>query len=1207
MFVNSFYKAGGLKLIKTNDFPGAKLKMEELVPIVNEYDFEDVSKAIYCICVCVNNRSALESTLSLNWVLIEHNHKGKKKLNNYMDFKEFFYSIKDIIEPSGNENAVVEDYGDVSIDVFGNKYSVIVGTGYNMVFACLQLLPYLAMELKRQDELKEVLEYNSFIIDYLKEENDLDGYYGARLVLPKERLFYKVRELFNNLDANVLKNISAILESNFIEKKHFLEINGEIIPLANTSLLVDLYDVWYKLVPETNRAQLVNRMLTGIALDLSKLEMDETINYLCPVGFTNSKDNLKLQYKFSFALLSSKGIILPINRSEYKKGELQRLMDDIVQAKKEDSLYLIELFSRRNDEKCRGLTVCRDIDIKFLVYDDWANPAEPYMMAHSQGEAFYCCTSLDIVYYLLFMKDADELYDYLDYMEEKNEARILGIGGDSSTFLSWKEANHNFEKGAIKYGIIDVGTDTENEYVVDYYRKYLKDFPIGCGDYILDNPFSWNITPKEHGFYEYLLKGKAGFGGLYRMFKNNSFFFFPHNVKFYLNGNEYLKYKDAIFLIEDLIQRMLISVKDIIESSSELDNSSLQVMMMPETYARESDPTGFLLAQNRVYVKSDSCITNKKICIRFVPMIDKLFEDIANATDRTVEVKFFMELFYPLAKYFPLFYKELEKYMEKVKLEKKEVSAVSFTIEYTWKREQESLFRVEDDAYIAVKKHIAEVCYRAGIKPGIYYGKEATQVVRSIQKELVEDFEKEVKKLDYLKLYERSLADYATLVHEIMVHRQRYNSFEDIKDEVRTEISKNIIEQREEAKHNLRTVSYLLETTLYNSCRGQDTICNEIYQYLLAYANWLVVLGDNADICYFTEDEVYVEVSGEYIIDVESKRKTDNPFGTGLARRMYDNPGHFERDNDADTMYFEKVKKAFEVDTDVPLEVFLSLILYLETGGKIKGELYHRGNIFCFWKEDIVDNYSSIQNVSKELAEKALELLCINVKKLKTKNNTEDFYLPIGEKEKRCDRYEVKPIYEYNDMVIYSPSVLHFLRDYWVNSIFEFHMPFEIGMPTTKKVLVDWKRVYEKKIVFDLESVFKDNGFDVRINFELMNLDKKKYPQYLGDYDLFAVDLQKKEIWIIECKFIEKVETFYEMYRQQNRFFKEHKCDEKFQRRIDFLNENYKEVIKDLKLPSADYIIKPYMCVNKVFVSRYKDIAFPILSYQEMVEEIERT
>ena len=71
------YKLGGAKMIKTIDFPGAKTKVKRLIPIVNEYDFEDVSKAIFCICVCINNRSILESALSLNWALGEHKHHGK--------------------------------------------------------------------------------------------------------------------------------------------------------------------------------------------------------------------------------------------------------------------------------------------------------------------------------------------------------------------------------------------------------------------------------------------------------------------------------------------------------------------------------------------------------------------------------------------------------------------------------------------------------------------------------------------------------------------------------------------------------------------------------------------------------------------------------------------------------------------------------------------------------------------------------------------------------------------------------------------------------------------------------------------------------------------------------------------------------------------------------------------------------------------------
>lgn len=57
-----------------------------------------------------------------------------------------------------------------------------------------------------------------------------------------------------------------------------------------------------------------------------------------------------------------------------------------------------------------------------------------------------------------------------------------------------------------------------------------------------------------------------------------------------------------------------------------------------------------------------------------------------------------------------------------------------------------------------------------------------------------------------------------------------------MKDEVRAKVSQDIIKQREEAKHDLRTVSYLLETTLFNSRRGHVILSAENYQYLLAYA-----------------------------------------------------------------------------------------------------------------------------------------------------------------------------------------------------------------------------------------------------------------------------------------------------------------------------------------------------------------------------------
>lgn len=51
---------------------------------------------------------------------------------------------------------------------------------------------------------------------------------------------------------------------------------------------------------------------------------------------------------------------------------------------------------------------------------------------------------------------------------------------------------------------------------------------------------------------------------------------------------------------------------------------------------------------------------------------------------------------------------------------------------------------------------------------------------------------------------------------------------------------------------------------------------------------------------------------------------------------------------------------------------------------------------------------------------------------------------------------------------------------------------------------------------------------------------------------------------------------------------------------FDYLRENADQVIQ--QLGCTDYIgykVIPYMCMNKVLVSRYKKVTFPIVSYPE--------
>ena len=102
-----------------------------------------------------------------------------------------------------------------------------------------------------------------------------------------------------------------------------------------------------------------------------------------------------------------------------------------------------------------------------------------------------------------------------------------------------------------------------------------------------------------------------------------------------------------------------------------------------------------------------------------------------------------------------------------------------------------------------------------------------------------------------------------------------------------------------------------------------------------------------------------------------------------------------------------------------------------------------------------------------------------------------------------------------------------------------------------------------------------------------------------------AIHKSRKELWIIESKVLRKVASIYEAQMQQKSFFMQHKDDEKFQRRIDYIGQNTSKVLSSLDVAEHDYKIIEYMVTNKLFESRYKVISFPIVTLDEFKEIIE--
>ena len=74
---------------------------------------------------------------------------------------------------------------------------------------------------------------------------------------------------------------------------------------------------------------------------------------------------------------------------------------------------------------------------------------------------------------------------------------------------------------------------------------------------------------------------------------------------------------------------------------------------------------------------------------------------------------------------------------------------------------------------------------------------------------------------------------------------------------------------------------------------------------------------------------------------------------------------------------------------------------------------------------------------------------------------------------------------------------------------------------------------------------------------------------------------------------------------QQKSFFFQHKDDEKFQRRIDYVKENTGKVLASFRVADDNYSVIPYMVTNKLFESRYKEISFPIVTFSELSDMLD--
>jgi len=1189
------------------DFPYITSNALSLNKIIRKYVFEDVIIAAFCLNLWRRNRSALEQSLTLNLSITMGGSFGHNSIKSFEELCSFYDDISGILTVSGHEDHIIDDYGEVFISHEGKSYPVIIGTGYQQVYGALRYLQALSKVCNRQDELTDLLEYSSGILAFTRAVNTPNTNSEIIYELPTPEFWSCTTSLFDSpVFSKQVEFASNIVghQDGPIEMRHFVERDGRFFPLFNTSILLDYYKFLLNTATDEEKKRHITIAIHSLLENSFNISPNTPNRVLIQPIAVNGETNARIDSKaLIFAGFAEDILIIGIDNA-YKNVE--GTISAINELKTENNLRLVEPHYRPECGGSYAVAVKSDIEVIYILVDPFTDILSHTLRSEGKSKHFQC-TALDIFYLIGFAEDFGEIAAFVRYYSAL-KTKIFTFGGKNNIFFSWKNAHREIAAGAVEYDLLATDFNTTEDYVFSHFSENLKEFPrTGTGLFV--DPLHWQVKDAPLGYKQVFHKGCPGFGGEVKMLSGDTSVFLAHNVDFFTKDDFTQNGETQIRTIDEINQRLFVRYADRLSQIQVLKGRTLQLLFMPWHYAQQHHKTTFLSDSTRTLVYSDEYFDGESLIIRYSVDPDVLIESIRTAPDRRAENTYFAELLQPLEKYDPNAYKDL---LGKLK----EDSALKKTVGVSLIEQQYYFSNMAIDTNISAvdftkaRKEIAQMCHASGIEPGEYRGKAATEVVRKMQAAIVCAFENHLSDIDMLDLHKQALNYYAFQQNGIVLNMKRYHAFTDLDKAIQMEFEKQTRQIRERYRSSVETAKYLLESNLFVKHKDGAKKCTKSnFSFLLAFADWLVVLQNNSDTSRHTEFDITISVDTDYRVDTILSDESLERAAEMVLRKYNTTDYQIKTDSD-DKAFFERAINAFQEDTGIDLKLMLSLADYLQLGvieNQIAEEIYP--NVFAVDESVLAHKYNEVLDqpvLDIDIIHRIIEFLTVKPELLKTTGGAQHDYLPIWEREKRDNRFDTKPIVRVDNMCIFSPIALNNVLSLWRNGLANWFPPYEIGLPKLTAVLKKWKKRYEDEMVQDIAQLFRDAKFDVVIpELELIHrFPADNYPEELGDYDVFAINHTSREIWIVEAKVLQKNGSIYEDQMQQKNFFVQKKYDERFQRRIDYLTNHYTKVLTSMKLDTLEYRIVPYMVTNKLFVSRYKKINFPIITYHELHKKL---
>lgn len=1187
---------------------------EKLYARIKDYAFQDLIVAAFCLNLWRRNRSALAQALTLHLALSMDKPFGSLCIKEYSDLQSFFSKIADLVPITVMEDYIIDDYGEVFINHNETSYPIIIGTGYLQVYSMVRYLQTLARIHDVEEDFCSILEYSKTIIEFTKETNIPNVDQEIVYELPSEEFWITIRALFENTafqkQAQVVSRIWGDCDGP-IERKSFVKRNDAYYPLLNYGMLTDYYKMLLSSASESERHDHIIETIHSLLENTFNFSENPPNRVLInPIVMSNDLKTKIVDKGLIFATATKNNIIIALDQSAFsKKSSFSDTIYKIEQELVKDELCIIEPYLRDPTKGHCGLKLSASVEIVYILVEPFTDIASHASWFEDRAEKWFDCTAIDLLYFIGFSENFDELVSFI-HSDYSDETKIIAIGGKSNHFFSWKLSHRNIVSGAIEPNMIHLDFNETEKSTYEFFADTMREFPK-TGKGVVQDPLNWAAKDDALGYISLHHKGCYGFGGNIKRLNDNTYVFLAHNVEFFTEKDFEHNEHTALKTIEELNQRLFDRYAEILCEFDILKGKTIQVLFMPWDYANTKIAGGFASDSTRSIVFSDEYVDKDTVIIRYTLKAEQLLSEIQHSSGRVAENLYFKELLLPLEKYDSEKFKLLqEKLLEDSSLKK---TVGVFQIEQPYYFSDRAIDTdISEVSLTKVRKDIAKICLESGAVTGEYKGQDATNVIRAMQTSLVSFFEQKISQFYKMDLHYQALNYYAIQQNGIFLNAKRYNAFTDLDESVQREFEEKTRSTREEYRRNAGTITYLLESNLFVKHVDTPQECSkEDFNYLLAFADWLVVLQDDADMCHFNDPNFTISVDVDYKVTPVLSDEIQMQYGNLLLRKYNTTDYHIKSDA-IDESFLKQSAEAFKKDTGVDLGLVLSLAEYMQLGITQYGvaeEVYT--NVFSVKKKELEKVFFDLLEDKKYTSDdvtKALDFLILDPNLLKTISGSAPHdILPIWEREKRDNRFSVKPIIVDEESCIFSPVIMNHVLSLWRSGITEWYLPYEIGLKNLKAVQKKWKKRYEDEMVQDIAAIFRANSeYTVYTEVELFKrFPNDEYPDELGDYDVIAINTSQKEIWLIESKVLQKVGSIYEDQMQQKSFFFQHKDDEKFQRRIDYVKENTGKVLKSFGITPTDYSVVSYMVTNKLFESRYKEISFPIITFSELKDMIE--